>query len=92
MAMVMTQVYLDAGQKKSLAAKARQSGRTLSELLRDAGDFALQGVSAEELPQLDAATRQADADLKEIARVLRADAREHKAFMAAMRKLRAATA
>ena len=90
MAMVMTQVYLDAGRKKSLAAKAKKSGRTLSELLRDAGETALLGVTSEEVIQLDAATRRAEADLKEIVRILDADAKGHRAFLAAMKKMRAA--
>ena len=90
MTMVMTQVYLDANQKKSLALKAKREGTTLSELLRDAGDAALLGISSGELRQLDAATRRAEADLAEITRVLDADAKAHKAFMAAIRKARAA--
>lgn len=92
MAMVMTQVYLDASRKKSLVAKAKKSGRTLSELLRDAGDTALLGVTSEEVLQLDAATRCAEADLKEIVRVLDADAKGHAAFLAALKKMRAAEA
>lgn len=86
MSMVMTQVYLEAKQKKSLAALAKKSGRTLSELLRDAGDAALLGVSTAELHELEAASKRAEADLAEIARVLAADAKAHKTFMAAIRK------
>ena len=89
MAMVMTQVYLDASRKKSLAAQAKRTGRTLSELLRDAGETALLGVTSEEVHQLDAATRCAEADLKEIVRVLDADAKGHRAFLAALKKIRA---
>ena len=88
MAMVMTQVYLDASRKKSLAAKAKKTGRTLSELLRDAGDTALLGVTRDEVLQLDAATRRAEADLKEIVRVLDADAKAHGVFLAALKKMR----
>ena len=88
MAMVMTQVYLDASRKKSLAAKAKKTGRTLSELLRDAGDTALMGVTRDEVLQLDAATRRAEADLKEIVRVLDADAKAHGVFLAALKKMR----
>lgn len=88
MAMVMTQIYLDASRKKSLAAKAKKTGRTLSELLRDAGDTALMGVTRDEVLQLDAATRRAEADLKEIVRVLDADAKAHGVFLAALKKMR----
>lgn len=88
MAMVMTQIYLDASRKKSLAAKAKKTGRTLSELLRDAGDTALLGVTRDEVLQLDAATRRAEADLKEIVRVLDADAKAHGVFLAALKKMR----
>lgn len=90
MAMVMTQVYLDAGQKKSLVIKAKKTGRSLSELLRDAGDAALLGVTSEEVLHLDAATLRAQSDFKEIVRVLEVDAKAHKTFMSAIKKLRAA--
>ena len=88
MAMVMTQVYLDASRKKLLAAKAKKTGRTLSELLRDAGETALLGVTSAEVLQLDTATRRAEADLKEIVRVLDADAKGHSTFLAALKKMR----
>ena len=39
--MVLTQVYLEPQQKKALTAQARQSGRRVSELMREAVDAAM---------------------------------------------------
>ena len=54
--------------------------------LRDAGDPAVPGFTSEEVLQLEAATRRADADLREVADILDADAKEHRVFIAAMKK------
>ena len=54
--------------------------------LRDAGDTALPGFTSEEVLQLEGATRRAEADLKEVADILDADAKEHRVFLAAMKK------
>ena len=88
MALVMTQVYLGARQKKALAVMAKKQGRKSSDLLRDAVDAALLGVNMAELKQLDEATKRAEADLKEVVRTLDANARAHKAFMAEIANLR----
>ena len=63
--------------------------RMLSQQLRDAG---LSGVTSEEVLQLDAATRRAEVDLKDIVDILDADTKEHKAFLAVMRKMSAVEA
>jgi hypothetical protein len=49
MAMVLTQVYLETAQKKALAAHAKRSGRKVSDVMRDAVDAALLGVTTDEL-------------------------------------------
>jgi type II secretory pathway component PulM len=88
MPLVLTQVYLDARQKKALAAQAKKTGRKTSDLLRDAVDALLLGVTTEDLKQLDAATRQAEADINDMIKVLDASAKQHRVFMADMAKLR----
>ncbi len=92
MALVLTQVYLEPKQKKALAAKAKATGRKSSDLVREAVDGLLLGVSPVELAQLDEATRRAEADIKAMVKALDANAKSHKAFMAEITKLRAASA
>jgi predicted DNA-binding protein len=88
--LVLTQVYLDQGQKKALANKAKATGRKSSDLVREAVDALLLGVNTDELRQLDVATKQAEADLKTMVKTLDANAKAHKSFMAEIQKLRAA--
>jgi hypothetical protein len=90
MALVLTQVYLEAKQKKQLAAKAKATGRNTSELLREAVEALLLGINPEDLLQLDAASKRAEEDIAAMLKTLDANARNHKAFMAEMAKLRAA--
>jgi hypothetical protein len=90
MALTLTSVYLDPQQKKALSAQARKTGRKSSELLREAVDALLAGVSAEELRQLDAASRRAEADIAEMVATLDRNAREHRRFLAQIEKLRRA--
>jgi hypothetical protein len=71
-----------------LAAQARKSGRKASELVREAVDALLLGVSTEELKQLDAASKRAEADIKDMVRMLDSNTKLHKAFLAEMAKLR----
>ena len=92
MALVLTQVYLEAKQKKELAAKAKASGRKSSDLVREAVDALLLGVNPEDLRQLDLASRRAERDIAEMIRTLDANAKSHKLFMAEMARLRAAAA
>jgi len=92
MSLVLTQVYLEAKQKKDLAAKAKATGRNSSDLLREAVDALLLGVNPEELRQLDEATRRAESDIKAMVKSLDANARHHKAFMAEIAQLRASAA
>lgn len=90
MNLVLTQVYLEARQKKELAAKARATGRKSSDLMREAVDALLLGVNTDELKQIDEATRRAEADITAMIKTLDANAKSHKAFMAEIAKLRAA--
>ena len=92
MALVLTQVYLEPDQKKGLAAKAKATGRKSSDLLREAVDGLLLGVSPVELAQLDEATKRAEVDIKAMVKALDANTKSHKAFMAEIATLRAAAA
>ena len=91
MALVLTQVYLEPKQKEELAAKAKATGRKSSDLVREAVDGLLLGVSPVELAQLDEATKRAEADIKAMVKALDANAKSHKAFMAEIAKLRASS-
>jgi predicted DNA-binding protein len=90
MPLVLTQVYLDATQKKALSARAKKTGRNASDLVREAIDALLLGVSTAELEQLDIATQRAESDIKSMLKTLDATAKEHKGFMAEIARLRAA--
>ena len=90
MALVLTQVYLEPKQKKALTAKAKATGRKSSDLVREAVDGLLLGVSPTELAQLDEATKRAEADIKAMVKALDANTKSHRAFMAEIAKLRAA--
>ena len=88
MALVMTQVYLEANQKKALATHAKNTNRKTSDLLRDAVDALLLGVNTEELKQLDEATKRTETELNQMVATLDANAKAHKAFMATIAKMR----
>jgi cell shape-determining protein MreC len=90
--MILTQTYLEPQQKKALTAQARQSGRKVSELMREAVDAAIAGVTTEDLRVLDEGTRRAQSELKAMLAELRTNAAEHAAFMRQMKKLRKACA
>jgi hypothetical protein len=90
MPMVLTQLYLEESQKKALAKLAKQTGRKPAELVRDAVDTLLLGVTHDELQQLDVATRKAEADIRNMVSTLADNRREDQAFLTQLRKLRAA--
>ncbi|MEO6024917.1 MAG: hypothetical protein ABIP64_17750 [Burkholderiales bacterium] len=85
-------MYLEATQKKALAAQAKKLNRKPSDLLRDAVDALLLGVNTHELKQLDEATKRTEIELQEMVKTLDANAKAHKAFMSAITKLRKADA
>ncbi len=88
--MVLTQVYLELQRKKALAAQARQSGRKVSELMREAVDAATAGVNTDDLRVLDEGTRRAQGDIQAMLAELKDNAREHAAFMREMARLQQA--
>ena len=90
--MVLTQVYLEPQQKKALTAQAKKSGRKVSELMREAVDAAIGGVTHEDLRVLDEGTRRAQGDLQAMTAELKTNASEHAAFMKEMAKLQKAAA
>ncbi len=90
--MVLTQVYLEASQKKALTSQAKKSGRKVSELMRDAVDAAIAGVTLEEIQTLDMGTQRAQADISAMLGQLKENSDEHTTFMREMSKLQKAAA
>ncbi len=90
--MLLTQVYLETIQKKALSVQAKKTGRSASELMRDAVDAALAGVTTDGLKTLDQGTRKAQVDIHAMLADLSANMTEHKAFMREMAKLQRAAA
>jgi hypothetical protein len=68
--MELTQIYLEPTQKKALQAKARAHGTKVAEEVRRAVDAYLAGISPDQLDLLDAATRTAERQLKEMVQEL----------------------
>ena len=90
--LVLTNVYLDEGQKKALARKAKADRSNLSAEMRKAVDVYLAGVNAEELQLLDDATRQAKAEIDEMNRILDAGFSRAQSFFAEIEAIRATQA
>jgi predicted DNA-binding protein len=90
--MVLTQVYLEPIQKKALSSLAKKTGRSVSELIRDAIDAAIAGVTTDELKTLDHGTRKAQVDIQSMLTDIKANTDEHKVFMREMAKLQKAAA
>lgn len=87
--MVLTQVYLEPLQKKALAGQAKKTGRSVSEIMRDAVDAALAGVTTDDLKTLDQGTLKAQSDIQCMLSELKTNSQEHVSFMreiAAMQK------
>jgi hypothetical protein len=87
MGMVLTQVYLETAQKKALAAHAKRSGRKVSDVMRDAVDAALLGVTTDELKLLDEASRKASEHIDAMREDLAGNSKDHKRFLRAITKL-----
>ncbi len=64
--LALTNVYLDAEQKKALARRAKSNGTNLSVEVRNAVDAYLAGVTVDELELLDAATLRTKQEIDEI--------------------------
>ena len=90
--MVLTQVYLEPQQKKALTAQAKKSGRKVSELMREAVDAAIGGVTSEDLRVLDEGTRRAQGDIQAMLAELKTNTDEHTDFMKEMARLQKAAA
>jgi hypothetical protein len=88
--MILTQVYLEPGQKKALTIQAKQTGKKVSEIMRDAVDAAIAGVTLEEIQTLDMGTARAQTDIKAMQAELKTNASEHTAFMKEIAKLQKA--
>lgn len=69
-AMKLTQIYLEAGQKKGLQARAKANGTKVAEEVRRAVDAYLSGISPEDLRLLDLGTRKAQVHLAAMAEEL----------------------
>lgn len=65
-AMQNMMIYVTATQKRELRRRARQRGTSVATEVRSAIDTHLAGVGADELALLDAATRRAEADIREM--------------------------
>ncbi len=91
MSMVLTQVYLDAPQKQALTAFAKQAGRSVSDLMREAVDAAILGVTSADIKLLDEGTKKAQTDITAMLGDLKANAKEHGDFMKQIAKIRKAS-
>lgn len=85
--MVLTQVYLEPAQKVALSSQAKKSGKKVSEIMRDAVDAAIVGVTLEDIKLLDEGTRRAQGDLSAMLADLKGNTKEHTAFMRQITKL-----
>jgi hypothetical protein len=86
---VLTNLYLEAPQRRLLQARAKKRGTNLSSEARAAIDLYKAGVSLPELELLDAATQRAKADLDAIAAVYDRAERRAKKFFAQIAAIKA---
>jgi predicted RNA-binding protein len=91
MSMVLTTIYLETAQKKALAAHAKRNGRKVSDVIREAVDAALLGVTTDELKLLDEASRKASEHINAMRDDLAGNSKDHKSFLRAMTKLQNAS-
>ena len=89
---VLTQVYLEPSQKQALTSQAKKSGRKVSEIMRDAVDAAIAGVTLEEIQTLDMGTQRAQSDINAVLADLKCNSVEHTAFMREILKLQKSAA
>jgi hypothetical protein len=86
-AMQNMMIYVTGTQKKQLQKRAKERGTSVATEVRSAIDMHLAGVSADELALLDAATRQAERDIREmIARLERTNEKLDAIFAEGRRK------
>lgn len=60
--MALVQVYLEPAQKQALTSQAKKSGCKVSEIMRDAVDAAIAGVTLEAIQTLEVGTQRAQSD------------------------------
>ena len=87
--MELSQIYLEASQKKALRARAKSRGTKLAEEVRQAVPTCPAGVTPDELALLDYTTLQAQAQLEAMARKLDATNRKLAAIFVQMERVRA---
>jgi gamma-glutamylcysteine synthetase len=85
--MEVTQIHFRPEQKKKLQARARANKSNVAEEVRKAVDAYLTGVTAEELELLDAATKNVEVMLAEMAAALDATNRKAERIFAEMAAL-----
>jgi len=85
--MVLTQVYLDKAQKKALVKRAGETGRSVSDLMRDGAAAVVAGITMDDLNILDEGTKRAKQDIDAMVAVMDKNAKEHRAFLRAMAAL-----
>ncbi len=90
--MVLTQVYLEPAQKQALTIQAKKSGRNVSEIMRDAVDAAIAGVTLDDIKMLDISTQRVHSDINAMRSQLKDNTTEHTAFMREIAKLKKASA
>jgi hypothetical protein len=87
-AMQNMMIYVTGEQKRQLQKRARKRGTSVATEVRSAIDTHLAGVSADELALLDAATRQAEREIREmVARLEQANRRVDAIFAERSRRL-----
>ncbi|MBC7956032.1 MAG: hypothetical protein H7Y33_09215 [Cytophagales bacterium] len=89
MAAVLTNVYLEPGQRKFLEKQAKLNDTNLSAEMRSAVDLYKAGVSMSELELLDLATRRAKDDLDAINTTLDNGQRRAELFFAQIASIKA---
>ncbi|MGH8676042.1 MAG: hypothetical protein ACREVG_17270 [Burkholderiales bacterium] len=82
-AMQNMMIYVTDTQKRALQRRARQRGTSVAKEVRSAIDTHLAGVNADELALLDAATRRAENDIREMVARLDRTNRKVDAILAA---------
>ncbi|HWY72611.1 MAG TPA: hypothetical protein VNW98_03145 [Burkholderiaceae bacterium] len=87
--LVLTNIYLEHGQKKAIARKAKANGTNASVEIRNAVDAYLAGLGAEELRLLDAATRQTKIEIDQMNAILDAGQMRARKFFAEIEKIKA---
>jgi len=87
-AMQNMMIYVTDSQKRELQKRARQRGTSVATEVRSAIDTHLAGVTSDELALLDAATRRAESDIRDMIERLERANRKVDAILGARTKRR----